>query len=127
MLARRIAIAACVALMLASGTAQSEIYTGNRLVSLLSDYDAPNKPLESGVLIGYVAGVVDSTSHLYCGANGATIGQIIEIVRKQLMANPELWNRPGNTLITGAMAVAFPCPLKPLQETPKPTRPKSPM
>lgn len=72
-----------------------------------------NLPLDfagESYLIGYVSGVSDIGDGLaFCSPVNARLGQLMGVVRKHLLANPEKWDQPAGTLVVEALRQAFPC------------------
>jgi Ssp1 endopeptidase immunity protein Rap1a len=86
--------------------------TGNDLRRALSEPAG----LRSGVALGYIQGVVNSMEVLYsnqplsCSADGVTVGQMVDVVKRYLHNHPETRHEPAVILIATAAREAFPCP-----------------
>ena len=85
---------------------------GNQLVS---DCRQNETSLQSVFCYGYIVGVFDkqswdTTSDLRsCPPEGVTAGQTVAIVKKFLEENPENLHYDAASLVTFALAQAFPC------------------
>ncbi|GAA0221535.1 hypothetical protein GCM10009125_08290 [Castellaniella daejeonensis] len=65
---------------------------------------------DEAFLIGYIAGASDVGDGLtFCSPPNAKLGQLMGVVRKYLLANPEKWNQPAGLLVLEALKQAFPC------------------
>lgn len=59
---------------------------------------------------GYVSGVHDIVRGvIVCPPQNAKLGQLMAVVRKYLLANPEKWNQSAGVLVLNALTQAFPC------------------
>ena len=66
--------------------------------------------MRTGKWQGYIAGVHDSYDGIiFCTPGTARLGQISEVVRQYLIANPAKWNQAGSFLTIQALQDAFPC------------------
>jgi len=60
--------------------------------------------------LAYVAGVSDVVTGItFCASPNVTVGQLLAVVRKHLLANPEKWDKSGAALVIDALQQAFPC------------------
>ncbi|MGS1116855.1 Rap1a/Tai family immunity protein [Castellaniella sp. UC4442_H9] len=65
---------------------------------------------DEALLIGYISGVSDTVNGLFfCPPSNAKLGQLMGVVRKHLLANPESWNMSAGMLVIAALRQAFPC------------------
>lgn len=75
--------------------------------------DNPPSYHSSGMLSGYVLGVIERDSNTsICVPDGVTVKQLVAIVKKYLAANPEKWNLPGHIVVFLALFRTFPCASK---------------
>lgn len=108
----------CLALSgAATEHATATFMTGQRLHEYMRDYTLIEERRDgnvsrSGVVLGYVTGVVDANAPVLCVPSGVSAGQLVAVVRKYLAANPEIWNLPADVVVTLALGEAFPCPKK---------------
>jgi hypothetical protein len=72
---------------------------------------------DDGFCNGYVAGIIDafaaaSPSRMQdlCIPRGASVGQLVQIVRNYVNAHPENWHYSAASFVYVAVAEAFPCP-----------------
>ena len=63
----------------------------------------------SGYFDGYVLGVLDLTQERLCIAERATMGQVLEVVRKYLKDHPEELHLRASDLVIKALQTAWPC------------------
>ena len=99
---KRIAILAAAALALA---AHAEFKTGNNLLS-----DIKGDPMDYVHGNGYVIGVYDATQHvMHCPPPGVTAGQVVDMVRLYLEANPQERHRTADVLVLNVLQRAWPC------------------
>lgn len=64
----------------------------------------------SAELIGFVIGVHDvAEGRVVCAPDQVSIGQIVGMVKKYVLENPDKWNRPANAVVISALSSAFPC------------------
>ncbi len=67
--------------------------------------------------LNYVVGVVDalngiSSEHGFCfelKGEALTGARIADVVRSFLVKNPQMWDRPGSTLVAAALEEGWPC------------------
>lgn len=66
----------------------------------------------NGLCTGYILGVLDANARsgfeAYCDPEGATVGQMEDIVKKWLADNPAYRTIPADAAVTAAMMEAFP-------------------
>lgn len=89
------------------GAAHAQYTDGNKL---LSDIESDSVVREM-VALGYVIGVADTGWWiLHCVPNRVQAGQIRDMVRNYLRANPEERHRAADILVTRVLNHAWPCP-----------------
>lgn len=72
--------------------------------------DSPSDVHEEAYFIGYVSGVSDvADGAVFCSPPNAKLGQLMGVVSKYLLANPEKWNQSAALLAVEALRQAFPC------------------
>jgi hypothetical protein len=65
---------------------------------------------DASYLIGYIAGVHDVFVEIaFCPPPTAKLGQLMGVVQKHLIANPEEWHKPAALISAEALKQAFPC------------------
>ena len=98
-------------------SAHAEFKTGNGLVTVWREYSKANagnpyNENDDGFYTGYVAGICDANMHtLFKIPEGATIGQVCDVVGKWLDRHPEKLNKPAKQLVIQALKEAFPMPM----------------
>jgi hypothetical protein len=96
-----------LAMLLGSPTSYAAIYSGNLLVGHCEPDDAT---FTDGLCYGYVYGVYDVIEGARaCAPDVVTGKQLVNIVRKYLKENPENLHHNAASLVTFALAQAFPC------------------
>lgn len=104
--------------LLISNVAQAGFYTAGDIQKSIDAYDrvALMRGLgadaqESAVMMGYVTATADFavSNGWVCIPAGATIRQLVAVVRNYLNANPSTWANNGTTVISAALIQAFPC------------------
>jgi hypothetical protein len=64
--------------------------------------------------LGFVLGVHDTLGgEVICAPQGATAGQLRDVVRKHLTNNPETRDLGAATIVMVSLAVTYPCSKKP--------------
>lgn len=91
-------------LLAAAGVAHAEFLDGNKLLSMIrTEAQAP-------IALGYVTGVADAhTGVTTCPPDLATPGQMRDMVRKFLEANPEHRSHSADTIVCVVLQAAWPC------------------
>ena len=99
------------ALLLLPGHSSARMFSGQHLNEWITSHETENgSKFESGLLLGYVSGIVDlGDGHLFCLPSGVNGRQYIAVVIKYHKEHPELWNRSGDLIVTNALKGAFPC------------------
>jgi len=106
------------ALALTSATPSSavalDVQHGNGLLDVCSKEDDRSGAFETGLCLGYIAGVLDLGNHLtlICYPPSVTNGQIRDIVVSNLRAHPEERHVASDLLAVKYLSSAFPCPVK---------------
>lgn len=99
---KKLLIAAAVVI---TTTAHAQFITGNLLLEQME-----SKPLQA---YGYIAGVFDTLSGIVqCAPQGVTLGQVHDMTRNYLLADPNNRNLAADIIITKVLASAWPCPKK---------------
>jgi hypothetical protein len=63
--------------------------------------------------LGYITGVVDDFyGVIICPPPNATAGQMVDIVKKELILNPAIRTNPANIIVGGVLANTWPCAKK---------------
>jgi hypothetical protein len=89
-------------------------YNGNDLVEKMREWEKANNNIpdvsweRSGIFVGFIVGVWDSTDDDYNPPGRVSVGQLCSIVAKYLKDNPEKWNLPASFLVRDAFQKAFP-------------------
>lgn len=92
-------------LLATAGIAHAEFISGNKLLEMMR-----GNTTESGIAIGYVIGATDAlTGSVACPPDNVTTGQVRDIVRKFLEANPEHRNNSADVIIGAVLQRAWPC------------------
>lgn len=107
-----------VVLVSVNGQAKAEMISGNMLVEKMRDYEKiqqgeRDEKLIGGMFyIGFVTGVVDALHWMppfsFELPDGATTGQLADVVAKYLKEHPEKRTEPGAWLVIQAVMTAFP-------------------
>lgn len=117
---RKIALAAAVlAASLVAGTAHAKGASGNDL------HGWCNEAATLSICAAYVAGVMGGhqatlvatsksyqeymASQIVCTPEGVNNGQVVDIVKKYLTANPEKRHQDAGDLVLASIYLAFPC------------------
>lgn len=83
-------------------------WNGNRL------HDICNSSAGPSACLGYVAGAFEASvsvgRYKYCFGSGATYMQMVDVVRKFLVENPQHRNMPGPDIVILSLMTHFPCP-----------------
>lgn len=92
-------------LLSTAGIAHAEFISGNKLLELMRGNAG-----EAGIAIGYVIGATDAlTGSVTCPPDSVSTGQIRDLVRKFLEANPEHRNHSADAIIGALLQRAWPC------------------
>jgi hypothetical protein len=115
----RVSIAAAAAALLFGTPACAQGWTGNDLLTMCQDTNPQNPTISKGMCLGYVTGAYETYSEtlpqIACTGNGVTGQQLMDIVVKFLLLNPEKRNKGAALLVGAALADAFPCQNSKLQ------------
>lgn len=95
----------CIGLACAS-TASASFLDANDLYSNLRSNSAYRKGFATGLITGVASAIPDE---IVCIPDGATIGQLKDIVEKNLAEYPELRHLPAEIFVEVALIGVFPC------------------
>jgi hypothetical protein len=99
----------CAVAVLAACSAfavRAEFYTGNDLLRLMNSESSG----ERGIALGYVMGITDfGMNVIHCPPSDVTAGQVRDMMRNYLTANPQERHNTGDTLILRVLKQAWPC------------------
>jgi len=102
---------ALMAVMAASTGARSQVMDGNKLY----DNCSSSRPEANLFCRAYVAGIYDATLEQgyigvkVCAAEGVTVGELEDLVSQYLAAHSAERHLSGASLVTRALAEAYPC------------------
>ena len=87
--------------------AHAEFETGNKLYQNMTS----ESRMENMYALGYVGGVFDAYQHMFhCPpANSVTLGQVFDIVKNYLAANPSTRHKTADHLVKEALKKVWPC------------------
>jgi hypothetical protein len=89
---------------------QAQLYTGNDVYDGVKDNA---NSFDRASMTGYISGVVDShAGSKFCPPSGVTVGQMRDMVKRQLEANPQSRHHLGAAHVAIALQDAWPCPRK---------------
>lgn len=92
--------------LVASASAQAEFYSGNNIYEFITS----DKSTERALALGFIAGVVDVYQDVrICTPPAATLGQMHDITRNYLSANPQIRHKTAESLILEVLSAAYPC------------------
>lgn len=95
-----------VAFLFVPAMANAEFMSGNQLLRDLTDGSQMNEMLA----IGYIMGVSDTfTNATVCPPAGVTAGQVQDIVKKHLIANPAIRHFTADSIIRNKLEDIWPC------------------
>jgi hypothetical protein len=104
---KKFATAAFLTLSAAFTPAHAEFQTGNKLLSGLNE---PAGSVPHMVAFGYIIGVTDAhTSITICPPDAATQGQVVDIVKRWLVANPAERHHTGDVIVEHILSRTWPC------------------
>ena len=96
-------------LLLTASSAQAQFLSGNELYSSITS----SEDYKRLYAIGYVAGIADlGNKTLHCINQGVTMGQVFDVAKRYLERNPEIRDYSAESLVSLALAQAWPCPTK---------------
>jgi len=86
--------------------ASAEFLSGNDLLARINS----DEVLHRMFALGYVAGVSDAQQHVIsCPSAGVTNGQVRDVVKSYLEANPGIRHKTADMLIADALKQVWPC------------------
>jgi hypothetical protein len=96
-----------IALLMIPAMAHAEFETGNKLYQNMTS----SSNMEKMYAIGYIAGVFDAYHSVYhCPpTSNVTLGQVNDIVKAYLDANPAQRHRTADQLVKEALQKTWPC------------------
>jgi len=95
-----------VGLLFVPCMASAEFLTGNDLLRHINSEETVWRMFA----LGYVAGVSDAQQHVFsCPSMGVTNGQVRDVVKSYLEANPGIRHKTANMLVTDALRQVWPC------------------
>jgi hypothetical protein len=97
-------------LLMLCGSAQAEFWTGNQLLAKMQDSSAGERMFA----LGYVSGVADAlTGTITCPPLTVSVGQVNDMVRALLEANPGDRHKSADVFVFTAMKAQWPCKQQP--------------
>jgi len=110
---RKLGYAASLVVALMAGSASAEMFNGNKLLDILKKAEISNNHVDWGMGHGYVAGVYDSNIGInFCSPGSMTLGQLTDMARNYLEANPAVRHLPAEAIIVYFMNKTWPCAKK---------------
>jgi len=95
-----------MAILFLPSMASAEFLTGNDLLSRMNSEEVVQRMFA----LGYVAGVSDAQQHVFsCPPSGVTNGQVRDVVRSYIEANPSIRHKTADMLVTDALKQVWPC------------------
>ena len=86
--------------------ASAEFLSGNDLLSRINS----DETIQRMFALGYVAGVSDAQQHVFsCPPSGVTNGQVRDVVKSYLEANPGMSHNTAEMSVTNAVNEVLPC------------------
>lgn len=99
---------AIIAALLACSSAHAQFYTGNDLLSRITDDSSSQYHA-----LGFVMGVHDALDGIvFCTSATVTAGQVRDVIKISLERDPANRHKPANTLIANTLQAVWPCPKK---------------
>lgn len=93
--------------LLACTSAHAEFKDGNKLYSQMQTEYASTDWFNA---IGYVTGVADALGNItYCAPPAVTAGQLVDMVKAYLAANPQFRHMPADVLVSRTLGNVWPC------------------
>ena len=88
--------------------AHAEFYDGNALYE-----DMRGTTVEKAMALGYIMGAADAFRGIsFCPQENVTSGQLNDMVRKYLIANPDKRHYSGDSIVIHVISGNWPCPKK---------------
>ena len=98
------------ALLLTPCIALAQYETGNTLLSKLKNNDPSVGVVDRMFAAGYIMGVADSFYNVtFCPPGATTVGQLNDVIKNFLEANPEVRHRPADLIVEVVLRNTFPC------------------
>ena len=95
-----------ISLLLVCSTVQAQYQSGNELYADLTS----SSPQSKMYALGYIVGVTDAVLNIVVCINpGVTQGQLQDVVKNYLFANPQNRDIPANYLVVAALGQHWPC------------------
>jgi hypothetical protein len=95
-----------VGLLFVPCVANAEFLTGNDLLSRMNS----DEVVQRMFALGYVAGVSDAQQHVFsCPPSGVTNGQVRDVAKSYIEANPGIRHKSADMLVTDALKQVWPC------------------
>lgn len=95
-----------VILLLATGPARAEFFSGNDLYERMRSRDA----FAHTEVLMYIAGVSDAhRSIISCPTPDVSLGQLYDMVKSYLERFPERRSRTGDSIVAAVMRPVWPC------------------
>ncbi len=98
---------------LVSGSASAQMLDGNKLLDIFKKAETAGNHVDWGMSRGYVAGVYDSNIGVnFCSPGSMTLGQLSDMAKNYLEANPAVRHLPAEAIIVYYMSKTWPCAKK---------------
>jgi hypothetical protein len=98
------------ALLLTPCMALAQFETGNSLLSKLKNNTPTVGVVDQMFAAGYIIGIADSFYGVtFCPPNTVNVGQLNDVVKNFLEANPEVRHRPADIIVEVVLRNTFPC------------------
>lgn len=102
----RVILALSLLTALLATSAEADYFDGNSLNQLFKS----EQGVDQAMARGYVAGVQDThNGRLFCVNPNVKLNQSAAVVEKYLRDHPEDWHWAAHSLVSRAIAQAFPC------------------
>ncbi len=96
-----------------AGHTQAGFWNGEKLFEVLEKIQINNSGYNSGLGTGYITGMLDAGFGIvFCppvGEDAFTVGQAMNIVYNYMQKHPELWIKPADQSVVGALQEFYPC------------------
>ena len=97
-----------IALLFVPAMAQAEFLDGNMLLSRIHSSNVS----DNLVAMGYIQGIFDANqraTHCAPSGSGITVGQVYDMVKHYLEANPSIRHRTADMLVADVFKQVWPC------------------